>query len=255
MNRPHRDDTPSERELAALADRSLPSARWVRVERAASASPRLQANIAAQRRALNAVHGAAGELAPPALRARLAFARAPSRRQALPHARRAVAGAAVALAALAVNAVFTIDGGTTEAPSVADAAVLATRTPHAPLLAPRRDSVTLPRLSAAGPPYPYWEDRFGYEATGVRRDQLASRSATTVYYHRARRQIAYTIVWGAPIAAGASTHNAVRDGTLLRAFTARRRVIVTWLRQGHTCVLTSTDTPLTVLLRLASWKG
>nr|MDQ2897697.1 hypothetical protein [Actinomycetota bacterium] len=170
-------------------------------------------------------------------------------------AARAFTGAAVAVAAAAIIAVLVIAGGATGSPTIAQAAVLATRTPMAPAPVHRGDSVILPRFSAAGLPYPYWEDRFGYKATGVRRDRLEGRLATTVYYTHSGRRLAYTILTGAPILAGTSTHSTNRNRVLLRSFTARGRLIVTWLRRGHTCVLSGTDTPLPVLLRLASWKG
>lgn len=256
MKRLHRHDKPTERDLTGLADGSLPAARRARVERVVAASPELQADLAAQRRVLAAVHQAASNPAPAALRARLALARSPTRRpRAAQRAGRAFTGAAGALAAAAVIAVLVIAEGTTGGPTVAQAAVLAMRTPLAPAPAHRGDSVTLPRLSAAGLPYPYWEDHFGYKAVGVRRDPLDGRLATTVYYTLGGHQVAYTILTGTQLSTGVSTHNTTRNRVLLRSFTSHGRLIVTWLRRGHTCVLTATDTPLPVLLRLASWRG
>jgi hypothetical protein len=276
MTRPDRSHTPTEQELVSLADGSLPTAQRARVEQVVAASPQLRAIVAAQRRVLSTVHNlSAGEPAPAALRARLALAQPPARRAprrrpsarmapgrrapgrrppAAQHAARAFKGAAVTLAAVAVIAVFMVGERAAGVPSVADAAVLATRTPQASIPEPRDGSVTLPHLSADGLPYPYWEDSFGYKARGFRRDQLAGRSATTVYYARAGHQIAYSIFSGPPIRAGASTHVMTRNGTLLRDFTTKGRLFVTWLRRGHTCVLTSTRTPLSWLIRLASSK-
>jgi hypothetical protein len=251
-----RRHAPTDHELVSLADGSLPAARRDAVEQAVVASPELRAIVAAQRRVLSTVHHlSAGESAPAALRARLALAHPPTRRPpAAQRTARTFKGVAVTLAAVAVIAVFMIGERATEVPSVADAAVLATETPQATIPEPRDGSVTLPHLSAAGLPYPYWEDSFGYKARGFRRDRLAGRSATTVYYARARRQITYTIISGPPIPAGASTHNATVNGTLLRDFSTDGRRFVTWLRRGHTCVLTSTGTPLSWLLRLATSK-
>jgi hypothetical protein len=256
MTRLDRHHTPTEQELVSLADGSLPTARRARVEQAVAASPELRAMVAAQRRVLSTVHHlSAGEPAPAALRARLALAQPPTRKPRAAHrAARTLKGAAVTLAAVAVIAVFIVGERATGLPSVADAAVLATRTPQASIPEPRDGSVTLPHLSADGLPYPYWEDDFGYKARGFRRDRLAGRSATTVFYARAGRQIAYTIFSGPPIPAGASAHGMTRNGTLLRDFTTDGRLFVTWLRRGHTCVLTSTRTPLSWLLRLASSK-
>jgi hypothetical protein len=255
MIRLRRRHAPTEHELVSLADGSLPAARRDAVEQAVVASPELRAIVAAQRRVLSTVHHlSAGEPAPAALRARLALAQPPTRRPPAQRTARTLKGVAVTLAAVAAIAVFIIGERATEVPSVADAAMLATRTPQATIPEPPDGSVTLPHLSAAGLPYPYWEDSFGYTARGFRRDRLAGRSATTVYYARAGRQITYTIISGPPIPAGASTHNATVNGTLLRDFSTDGRLFVTWLRRGHTCVLTSTGTPLSWLLRLATSK-
>ena len=75
IRHPHQ---PTERELAGLADGSLPASKRVRVERAVAASPELQGIVAAQRRALVAIDDAATERAPAALRARLELLRGPS---------------------------------------------------------------------------------------------------------------------------------------------------------------------------------
>ena len=42
---------------------------------------------------------------------------------------------------------------------------------------------------------------------------------------------------------------------MLRALKADGREIVTWRRQGQTCVLSSKDVPRGELLTLAGWKG
>lgn len=162
---------------------------------------------------------------------------------------------AVTLAGLAIVAVLMVGGGASGGATVADAAVLGTRAPLVAAPARPGDRVLLPRLRAAGLPYPYWEDRFGFKTVGLRSDRIAGRMATTVFYGRAGRQVAYTIVSGARLPAGASTHSLTRNGVMLGSFTAHGRLIVTWLRRGHTCVLTATDTPLPLLLRLASWRG
>lgn len=250
-----RHDHPTDRDLTGLADGSLPAARRGRVERALAASPELQTDLAAQRRVLAAIHHAAGEPAPAALRARLVLAGAPAHRPSTARTARAFTGAALALAAAALVVVLIAGQSTTGAPSVALAATLAAQPPTAPAPDSRGENRVLIGLRAAGLPYPYWADRFHYRAIGVRRDRLAGRLATTVYYTRAGHQLAYTILTGASIPAGAATHSTVQNGVPLRSFTAHGRLIVTWLRRGHSCILTATDTQLPVLLRLASWTS
>lgn len=255
MNHHDRHPRLTERDLTAFADGSLPATRCVRVEGALAASPELQASITAQRRALIAI-AHTDERAPTALRARLALAH-PARRAHLPRrAARACGSAAVALATIAAVAVLMLgSGGAGGRPDVAEAAMLATRAPLAPAPTHRGDSALLHGLRAGGLPYPYWEDRFGFKAVGIRRDRIAGRSATTVFYNRARQRIAYTITSGPPLAIDMATRTTHRGGSRLRNFTDHGRLVVTWLRRGHTCVLSGPGVPLHVLLDLAAWRS
>jgi hypothetical protein len=248
-----RQRQPTERDLAALADGTLPVQRRARVEQAVASSPQLKADLAAERRALKAIRGAADERAPAALRARHELARDPNPRWRLPRLMTATAAtAAVAVAAFAAALVLTIGGGATGAPTVATAAALGTRQPVAVATETPNDHGILPGLSAAGIPFPDWGSNFGYEAVGVRRDHLGGRLATTVFYARGDQQIAYTIMSGSPLPAGTTLHQSVWAGTRLGSFLSHGRVVVTWLRNGHTCVLSGPDTPVAVLARLAS---
>ncbi len=156
---------------------------------------------------------------------------------------------------VAVAFTFSNLGGGQAGLTAAEAATLAARPPTAHVAEPPDDAATLPRVSAAGLPFPYWEDHFGWVATGVRSDGLDGRLLTTVFYASHGRWIAYTIVPGArlPNAPGAET--ITRGGIVLHAFADNRRLIVTWLRRGHTCVLSGTDVPLDALTALAVWRS
>ncbi len=257
MNLRHRTHHPSERDLAALADGSLPAGRRAGIERAVAASPELQADVAAQRRALEAIRDVAGEEAPAALRARVTLARPPRRRR--PVSGLAMRGRAVtAVAASGLAAVFAavavLAVGTTGGLTVAQASEVAARPVQMPAPKPGEESAALPGLRAAGLPYPYWQDAFGYRAVGVRHDRLDGRLATTVFYARGGANVAYTIVAGAPLPAGETTRGTVLQGVSLRALTAHGRTVVTWVRAGHTCVLTGDGATVSTLLRLASWR-
>ncbi len=248
-------DIPSDRDLVALADGSLPASRRARVERAVASSPELTARVAEQRRALTAIRETA-EPAPGALRARLELARDPrplTRLWRLSAARVAVGGATAA--ALATLALLTLGGGAAVQPTVAAAATLGTRVPAAPAPGTSNDHGLLPGISAAGVPFPDWAGRFGYTATGVRYDRIGGRLATTVFYRRANQDVAYTIVSGSPLAAGESAHRAVWSGTRWTSFWKNGRLVVTWLRNGHTCVLSSVSAPLQTMVRLGAWEG
>jgi hypothetical protein len=246
---------PTERDLAALADGSLPVRRRARVQRAVRSSPQLQADLAAERRALTAIRGATGERAPAALRARLELARDPDPRWTRPRFMTATAAtASVAVAAFAAAVAITIGGGT-GAPTVASAAGLGSRAPLAVAAATPNDHGVLPGVSAAGISFPDWGSSFGFEAVGVRRDHLGDRLATTVFYARGDQQIAYTIMSGPPVSARAALHESVWNGVRIGSFLSNGRVVVTWLRNGHTCVLSGPGTPAALLARLASYKA
>jgi hypothetical protein len=113
-------------------------------------------------------------------------------------------------------------------------------------------ALTWPR--AAGLPFPNWAGRFGFSAVGMREDRLDGRLATTVFYSRAGQRVAYTIVSGSPLAVGAHTRLSTWNGTVLRSFPAGGRAVVTWLRSGHTCVLSGDWRLESDLLRLAVWN-
>lgn len=243
---PHR---PSERELAALADGSLAGRRRARVEALVARSPELEALVREQRVALEAIDRAAVS-APSRLRARVARAgprAAPGRgRWSVP----TLASAGVAAAVVAI-VLATVGSG---APTVAQASSLASRPPTGGAPAGNRGAL-LPGPRAASLLFPYWEDRFGWRATGVRSDSLSGRSATTVFYRHDGLPIAYTIVSGRALAAPASARVIVRDGVRIELFRTGGRTAVTWLRRGHTCVLSGVGVPGPVLVRLAAWRG
>jgi hypothetical protein len=253
MMRLHRHQ-PTERELAALADGTLPARRRVQVERAVADSPELQANVFAQRQALAAIDRVADERAPAALRARLELMREPRQNASAKRAVRLLPAGALVAAAIALTLVLALGGGLS-APTVAQAAALAKRPAltSAPAAAPR--SVTLAGLKAAGLAFPYWGDRFGFHATGVRHDRLDGRAATTVFYSRGAQQIAYTIVSGRPLPVGAPASSAAHNGVWVRALKAQGLRVVTWLRGGHSCVLAGRTVSFTTLRSLASWRG
>jgi anti-sigma factor RsiW len=241
----------SERDLTALADGSLPASRRPRIERAVAASPQLQADLAAQRRALAALAAASEERAPSVLRARLELARDPRPRRALPGRRwTAIPAAAAVAAAVVVLAV----GAGPGAPTVASAATLALRAPLHPAGAEAAHTETLRWPTAGGLAFPDWAREYGFKPAGVRTDRLGTRAATTVFYDRGSARIAYTIVAGGPLSAGTATRESMRGGTRLRSFDASGRAVVTWLRDGHTCVLSGNPALLSEMQRLAASK-
>lgn len=235
-----------ERDLTRLADGTLEVSRRKRLERLLAASPELRAELREQRRALAAVR-AAGQVE----RAPLAV-RTHHRALAGDRARRRGPALSVGLAGALVWTVASLGGGQA-ALTVAQAATIAVRPITAAVAEPRDDASTLPGVRAAGLPFPYWGDRFGWEATGMRTDRLDGRRLTTVFYRRGAARIAYTIVAGPALADTGSSSASRRAGTLLSTSTAGGRTVVTWMRRGHTCVLSGRDVPADALQSLAAW--
>jgi hypothetical protein len=238
-----------QRDIAALADGSheKPGLR----ERIA-ASPELSALLAEQERAVTLTRGAQPS-APAGLRAALKAAER-ERPRPTSKARRPMLGFAAATAGVVGLAVVALLPGTSS-PSVTGVAALAAAGASAP--PPASDPAHRGALRSAvdGVRYPYWEDAFGWRASGVRRDRLDGRTTMTVVYANAQSQaVDYTIVGGKPLAEPAATSAEQSDGTRFLGLTAAGRTIVTWRRDGHTCVVSATGVPLPTLLHLAEWR-
>ena len=246
---PLSESEPREEELAAFADGTLAPERRAAVEELVARSPELTERLAEQRLAHEVVtHAAAAVDAPARVRAQVEARRGRTTR------RRYALGSGLAIAAAAAIALVLVlvlpanVGG----PSVAEAAVLGTRAPMAP--APTAASPTLLAQSVGGVPFPYWAKKFGWKATGVRKDMIGGRQATTVFYEKAGRRVAYTIVAGDALATPKGSHPLTREGTDLRLLTVNGHSVVTWERLGRTCILSGLDDPAT-LTKLAAWKG
>jgi hypothetical protein len=211
----------------------------------------LATTLAEQRRALAALAVLRSDRAPRALRLRIQLL---SGRRAASH-RRTIIPAAAAFATAALAAAFLALPAARPTLSVADAAALAVRPTVARVHEPPDGTVTLPHLTAAGLSFPYWGDRFGWRAVGFRRDNLDRRTLTTVIYVRAHQSVAYTIVSGPALTTPTAARSTLEGGTRLVALDRAGRHVVTWLRRGHTCVLSGAGVDEAELLALGSWRG
>ncbi len=110
------------------------------------------------------------------------------------------------------------------------------------------------QIAVDGVAFPYWENHLGWRATGTRSDRLGGRSVTTVFYTNWHGQrLGYAIVSGsAPVHPGGGSV-AWRGGTPYRLLRAGGVQIVTWMRDGHLCVIAARGVPGGTLLHLASW--
>ena len=243
-------------ELAQLADGTLPPERRGDVEARVSASPELARMLAQQTAALDAIRHTADVGAPARLRAEVDRRRGAARPARRPGHRLAglrvpIAVAAVALLALALVLPGALKGG----PSVADAAALAQKPPTRPAPAAVPGTPQLLKAAVDGVPFPNYAAKFGWKPAGARQDNVSGRDATTVYYSKGGRTIAYTIVAGDALDRPDGARTTTRDGVTYDTLRSGGRTLVTWKRGGNTCVLSSTAVRSAELIALADWRG
>jgi hypothetical protein len=104
-------------------------------------------------------------------------------------------------------------------------------------------------------PFPNYAAKFGWEPVGARQDDPSDRSTTTVYYGNGARTVAYTIVSGNALDPPSDARSTTRGGVEYRVFRTGGRTVVTWERDGHTCVLSGRNMRSAELVTLADWRG
>lgn len=112
------------------------------------------------------------------------------------------------------------------------------------------------QLAAAldGVAFPYWGERFGWSSTGARTDRIGGRTVMTVFYANDRGQrIGYAIVSGTPPPHASGGVVVWHRGESYRLLSGQGLSIVTWLRDGHLCVVAGRGVSGATLLALASW--
>lgn len=159
---------------------------------------------------------------------------------------------ALALAAVVAVLVVSLSGGGS-ALTLPTTVALTMR--PATMAAPAQDPRNATELAAdvEGVAFPYWEDRFGWRATGARTDRVDGRTVTTVFYARGHRWVGYAIVAGAPAPHVGGGFVRERGGTSYRFLTEGGASVVTWLRDGRLCVVAGHGVNDATLMALASW--
>jgi hypothetical protein len=166
-------------------------------------------------------------------------------------------GPALAAAVIALVLVVSLSGGGGGSGLTLQAAVGLTLRPPT-MAAPDENPHDGTQLMVAvdGVPFPYWEDSFGFRATGARVDRVAGRKVTTVFYADGHNNwLGYAIVGGTPapsMTGGVVIH---RDGTAYRLLSTHGARVVTWLRDGRLCVVAGHGVSSRTLLELASWHA
>jgi hypothetical protein len=240
-------------DLSAFADGTLDPARRDEVQAWIATSPELIARYEREQRVLELLAAARAERAPASLRARIEASRPSARVQTR---RRLVFGGGLvgALAVIALALALILPAGTPGAPSVSQAAALAQLGPAGPAPGPDPNAPGLKLGEWMGDVYfPDWGQNFGWRPVGQRVDTINGRKAVTVYYQRGRYRIAYTIV-AEPTLAVPPAKTRVLQGTELRTLTVNGRLVVTWQRGNHTCVLSGAGVATGELQKLAAWR-
>lgn len=252
MSQPTNKPEPDRRllaELSALSDGSLDPGRAEAVKELISASPELQERYRRERLAVRATHELRNDFAPASLRSAVATGR---RRVARRRARLLYGGTlSGAVAAAVILLVLLLPGGSPGSPSVSQAADLALRGPVSP--APAIDRAQPAKLDQDVQEvyFPNWA-RFRYSAVGKRTDRLGGRAAITVYYRWGSQLVAYTILTGPPLS-WPRRRIETFSGMRLASFVHDGRLVITWRRRAHTCVLSGAGVSAAELAKLASW--
>jgi anti-sigma factor RsiW len=219
-------------DTCALADDTLPEARRAEVEALVQDSPELTALLERQWRALAATAALAAEPVPDSLR----HAVDGLRPRAVRRRRRGwiLSAAGVVAAALVVFAVLSTSG-VLGGPTVAAAADFALGAPNAP--APGSTGAGTLDASVGGVAFPDWSGRHGWQPVGVRRGEVHGRAATVVFYEKGDRRLGYAIVDGPALPRPGDGVSSMRAGVQYQTLRLRDRQVVTWQKDGHTCVL------------------
>jgi len=243
-------------DLSALADGTLDPAREPAIRELIAGSPELRERYDRERVAIAALHATRADRAPERLRARIEAQRRAAERTRggwlVGRGRLAYGGTAAVLAAVAVAIALLLPGGTPGGPSVSQAAALALRgsAASAPLPDPKHPQAKLSQ-DVQDVYFPNWSDPFHYRAVGMRTDRFDGRQAVTVYYAHGPQQIAYTIL-AVPALTRPGTPIHLVNGTALQALKIGNRLVVTWRRTGHTCVLSGVGVSWAELSKLAA---
>jgi hypothetical protein len=160
------------------------------------------------------------------------------------------------LAALAAVVLVLVGlGGGSSAPSVDDAVALALAPPSASAPGVDPTNMHLVRAQIGGITFPNYSYAWPkWKTAGARRDRISGRDATTVVYRGPRGDVGYTIVDGKPLDPPSGARRVRAGGVDLSVLRRDGATVVTWQRDGHTCVLAGRGAGVErQLVRFASW--
>jgi hypothetical protein len=138
---------------------------------------------------------------------------------------------------------------------VVQAAELSLRPSTEPAPPTNREQPALVERSFAGVTFPAWSGKFGWRTDGARRDELDGRETATVYYTHTHHRIGYTVISGKTIEPPEDAETLRVRGVELHRFRLGFQDVVTFERNGRTCVLSGDVHDPHTLVKLASWKA
>jgi hypothetical protein len=141
------------------------------------------------------------------------------------------------------------------APTVEAVAATASRPATDATPAPDPSQPTLLRREFEGVAFPNWTEEFGWMAEGARSETIDGRAADTVFYTHHGHRIAYTVLSGEPVSPPEGALAVTADGVDLHRSRSGELDIVTFERDGRTCVLAGDVINPSTLVELASWQG
>ncbi len=250
------DSQPTDADLTRLADGSLPDAQAADLRARVSSSPELRARLREQQHAVALTQATAQIVAPASVHAAVReqiAARSPRARSRSPRLvwrPRVVAPFAAGALAAAVLVIVLLSGGS-RSPTVAGTARLALATPtrSAPSVDPSDADLLSLRVDSIA--FPAYESRSNWRATGARTDLVDARRVQTVFYDFAGHRVGYSIVPGAALRVPAGDQNTI-NGVRYVTSSSGSAELVTWRRDGHTCVIAGRRVSAHTLLRLAT---
>jgi hypothetical protein len=197
-----------------------------------------------------AIRAAAAEVSAPAtLRERLAGeGRAAGRRGRL---RVFAAGTlGIAAAAVIVALILASAGG---GPAVGEAADVALAQPSGPQPAVSAKHPNRLKAEVDGVAFPRWRG-LPWKPTAVDDREIGGRVSTAVWYAGpGGRRVGYVIVPGSPLDRPDGTHEEIRGGVSFAVGRRNGGTVVSWERDGHTCIVAARGVPARQLVGLAAW--
>jgi hypothetical protein len=193
-----------------------------------------------------------GPATPETLRRRVeAATRRPPEPQRTSRVWAVAAVAATTIAALAI-ALVAFNGA---APTVDAVAAVSSRPATEATPPPDPSQPTLLRREFEGVAFPNWSEDFGWMADGARSETIDGRAAETVFYTHHGHRISYTVLSGDPVDPPKGALAVMENGVELYRSRSGALDVVTFERNGRTCVLAGDVINPSTLVELASWQG